>query len=136
MQLPILKSATVASVQEAFNNAFPYLKIAFFTRSHKEHGINSAKTMITNQNTHISDLPGFRQEGLLAIEPHLRTWAVEKLFEEETGLHVQVFRKSGNLWLETSRTDDLTLAEQNERARAQAEYHQAPPESIDYREMD
>ncbi|MNF16790.1 hypothetical protein D3C80_2199700 [compost metagenome] len=39
---------------------------------------------------------------------------VEKDFWEKLGLSAQIFRKSGNLWIETSLTDDWTLARQND----------------------
>jgi len=38
---------------------------------------------------------------------------LEKIFLEDYGLNVQVFRNSGRVWLETTMTDDWTLAEQN-----------------------
>jgi hypothetical protein len=136
MQLAILKNATVGVTQDAFHAEFPYLKIAFFSRSHREHGSNSARQMIGDRNQLLADLPGFRSEGLLAIEPHMRTWEVEKMIEENTGLHVQLFRKSGNTWLETSVSDHLSLEEQSERARAQEEYRQPFVDPMDYREQD
>jgi hypothetical protein len=136
MQLAILKSDTVQAVQDAFHAAFPYLKIAFFSRSHKEHGSSNAKFMITNRTQLLGDLPGFKAEALLAILPTLRTWEVERLVETETGLHIQIFRKSGNLWLETSVSDDLTLEQQNEKAREQETYQRPIVDPMDYREQD
>ena len=46
----------------------------------------------------------------------LLTSGVEKNFEEAFLLHVQVFRQSGSIWLETSVSDHLTLAEQEAKA--------------------
>ncbi|MDP4586726.1 MAG: hypothetical protein NWS86_00980 [Flavobacteriales bacterium] len=37
---------------------------------------------------------------------------VESIFEK-SGMHVQVFRQSGKLWLETTRTDDWALSRIN-----------------------
>ena len=39
-----------------------------------------------------------------------------KSIEEEFGIHVQVLRKSGRVWLQTTATDDWTLAEQEQEA--------------------
>jgi len=36
---------------------------------------------------------------------------------ESTGLMVKIFRKSGNVWIETSLTDDWTLDRQNEEGK-------------------
>ncbi len=40
---------------------------------------------------------------------------LEQLFLTKYGLNAQVFRRSGNLWLQTSATDHWTLAEQNRK---------------------
>jgi hypothetical protein len=40
----------------------------------------------------------------------------EQLFEKEFGLHVQVYRKDGNAWTETTLSDNLSLREQNNNA--------------------
>jgi hypothetical protein len=135
MQLAILKSASLGDTQDAFHAAFPYLKIVFFTRTHKEHGGSNAKFMVTDRSKLLGDLSGFKAEGLLSIEPHMRTWEVERRVEEETGLHIQVFRKSGTVWLETSVSDDLTLEQQNEKAREQEEYQPPIADPMDYREQ-
>jgi hypothetical protein len=63
-------------------------------------------------------------------------WQLEKQFEEGFGLHVQVFRKSGRTWLETSVTDDLTLVEQQAKVAASESIHQEFVDPMDYREQD
>jgi len=136
MQLSILKSATVSETQQAFNAAFPFLKIAFFTRAHKEHGSSNAKFMVTNLLELLGNISGFKAECPLVIEPYMRTWEVERMVAAETGLHLQIFRKSGNIWLETSVSDDLTLEQQNEKALAQEIYQQPMVDPMDYREQD
>lgn len=42
---------------------------------------------------------------------------LEKLFKDKFKLAVQVFRKSGNLWLETTMTDNWSLLQQNNHGR-------------------
>ncbi|MFZ9982087.1 MAG: hypothetical protein ACO3FI_08660 [Cyclobacteriaceae bacterium] len=39
-------------------------------------------------------------------------------FKSATGLLVKIFRKSGNVWIETSLTDDWTLERQNEEGKS------------------
>jgi hypothetical protein len=46
---------------------------------------------------------------------------VEMGFQESFGISVQVFRKSGKVWLETSATDCWTLEEQNEQGAFMAQ---------------
>ena len=136
MQLSILKSHSVADTQDTFNTSFPFLKIVFFTKTHKDGGTNNAKFMITDRSKLLGDLAGFKGECLLAIEPHMKTFEVEKMVEEISGLHVQIFRKSGNIWLETTVSDHLTLDEQTEKAFSQEVYQQPIVDPLDYREQD
>ena len=41
---------------------------------------------------------------------------LEVVFEDVFGLHVQIFRKSGDIWLQTSSTDHWTLEHHQEKA--------------------
>ena len=66
----------------------------------------------------------------------MRTWELEERFEKDFGLHVQVFRKSGNIWLETSVSDDLTLAQQNEKGKNDDSIQQEFVDPMDYREQE
>jgi hypothetical protein len=40
---------------------------------------------------------------------------LEKLCDEQFGISIQVYRRSGTLWLETSMTDSWTIQQQNDR---------------------
>ena len=43
---------------------------------------------------------------------------LEQRFSDVYGLGVQVFRKSGNVWLETTVTDGWTLEQQNKQGES------------------
>ena len=51
------------------------------------------------------------------ISEDMKVSDLEKLFKDNFKLAVQVFRKSGNLWLETTMTDNWTLLQQNNHVR-------------------
>jgi hypothetical protein len=72
----------------------------------------------------------------LYLEQETPVWQLERLFEEEYGLHVQVFRKSGTVWLETTVSDDLTLEQQEARGKASDRASETNIDPIDYREQD
>ena len=42
---------------------------------------------------------------------------LENIFKDQFGANVQVSRKSGSLWLETTLTDKWTLLQQNEQGK-------------------
>jgi len=56
-------------------------------------------------------------EANLTIYGQQKVSEVEQLFQDVYGLSVQVFRKSGTIWLETTATDDWTLNKQNDEAK-------------------
>ena len=136
MKIHLLKNNTIGEIQEVFSEKFPYLKLVFFTKPHKAYKGSPAKFLISDRNITLGSLEKKPHSGDLYIEPEMPTWQVERLFEEEFGLHVQVFRKSGNTWLETSVTDDLTLEEQNVKGKMSEQHHFEFVDPLDYRERD
>ncbi|MBK6931025.1 MAG: hypothetical protein IPH12_09160 [Saprospirales bacterium] len=136
MKILISSSQTIAAVQEAFQEAYPYLKLVFFTKPHRAFKGSPAKYLVQDREQKLGDIIKPLKEGALYLEPEMPTWQVERLFEEEFGLHVQVFRKSGNTWLETSVTDDLSLEQQNAKGKASEHIHFEFIDPIDYREQE
>ena len=57
------------------------------------------------------------KEDIIEIEERMKVSELEKLFKDKFKLAVQVFRKSGNLWLETTMTDNWSLLQQNNHGR-------------------
>ncbi len=63
-------------------------------------------------------------KGMLTITPNMTVAELEQNFNDVYGLSVQVFRKSGNVWLETTATDDWTLKSQNEQGQELSDYYE------------
>lgn len=135
MQLNISSDVTMGELQAAFAEAFPGLKLAFFTKPHRAYKGSAAKYLVQKKDMPLRDLSPNMKSGYLLVEPDMVVWQLERLFEEEYGLHVQVFRKSGRIWLETSVTDDLTLEQQMAKAAASENIQQRFVEPMDYREQ-
>jgi len=136
MKIRLAQEFTIAEVQHAFQEVFPYLKLVFFSKPHKAFKGSAAKYLIQDKNQKLGSIEKEPKEGVLYLEPEMPTWQVERLFEEEFGLHVQVFRKSGNTWLETSVTDSLSLEQQNAKGRASENIHFEFVDPIDYHEQE
>lgn len=134
MEIQITADRTMGAVQDDFHGLFPNLKLMFFNKAHKAYAGSKAKFMLTDRAAPMRDICEKHADGLLYVDEDMPTWQFERLFEEEFGLHVQVFRKSGNIWLETSVTDDLTLEQQNAKGGAPGLHLE--PEIVDYREQD
>lgn len=136
MKLTIAPDQTIARIQEDFQSAFPYLKLAFFSKPHKAFKSSHAKFLITDPHKKLGDLLKPDLSGVVGVFPEMHVWQLEQLLEKEFGLHVQVFRKSGNTWLETSVTDHLTLEEQNAKGKAAEHIQFEFVDPIDYREQE
>jgi hypothetical protein len=136
MQLELSPNTTIGSLQTEFSTSFPGLKIVFFSKPHGENKGSAAKFLIQDRNLTLEQISPDVKSGSIQVFPELVVWQLEKQFEEGFGLHVQVFRKSGRTWLETSVTDDLTLAEQQAKVAASESIHQEFVDPMDYREQD
>jgi len=58
-----------------------------------------------------------KMEGELLIDDVMTVSDLESTFRNQFGLAAQVFRRSGNIWLETSITNGWTLKQQNDHGR-------------------
>jgi len=135
MTLTIAPEETIGALQAQFQAAFPHLKLVFFTKPHKAYEGSPAKFLINEPAKTLGELNPNVHSGSLFLETDMPTWQVERLFEEEHGLHVQVFRKSGHIWLETSVSDSLSLEQQEAKGRSGDDIHQEFVDPIDYREQ-
>ena len=64
-------------------------------------------------NKKLGEITSSPRFGKISIHGHQKVRTLEKHFNELFGVDIQVFRKSGNNWLQTIVTDDWSLSEQN-----------------------
>jgi hypothetical protein len=102
----------IAALQQEFNEAFPYLRIEFFTREHGSRGASARRDML-DADTLLKRFQRKNTSGAIMLKGSMKVSELEALFKDHFGLSVQVFRKSGRSWIETTVTDDWTLEEQN-----------------------
>ena len=137
MKLTISSDETIGQIQDQFMGYFPNLKPVFFTKPHAAYKGSPAKFIVSERDTLLSTLSSIIPENaVLLLELEMPVWQLERLFENEYGLHVQIFRRSGNTWLETSVTDDMTLEQQEKKALDSLNRNFEFVDPIDYREQD
>jgi hypothetical protein len=112
MKILINDKKTIETIQKEFNLRFPYLKIEFFSRPHKI-GEGSSKKIIKSTNQTLGECRKVHKDGQIKIVPQMKVSELEQMLTYVYGLSVQIFRKSGKSWLETTVTDGWTLEEQN-----------------------
>ncbi|MGZ3920372.1 MAG: hypothetical protein ACXVC7_08775 [Bacteroidia bacterium] len=117
MKITINDKRKIYAIQEEFNEQFPYLKIEFFSKPHKPGGSTSPKFMKSNTKT-LGDCRTIHNKGTVTITPGMTVADLEQRFSDVYGLGIQVFRKSGKVWLETTVTDGWSLEEQNRQGES------------------
>jgi hypothetical protein len=119
--LAVEKDQTLADLQLQFSRRFPFLKIEFF-REPCVKGKGTSKDKMMSSNVRLSQLLQGRKTGKLIFNEESLVSELEKSFYVRFGICMQVFRKSGNVWLETTSTDDWSLGQQNEEGRSLAQH--------------
>lgn len=109
-------SKTISEIQEEFTEKFPFLRLEFYKSHHDTHE-GSPKEEKIDSFYKIGEIRTRTRTGDLSINGHLKVSTLEEKFEEDYGLNVQVFRRSGEVWLQTTATDNWTLTDQNERGK-------------------
>jgi len=115
MDIIIDDSNTLLEVQKKFSKHFLYLKLEFFGFETNDEKVFSKENMIKDLNKTIGEVRHHHLRGHVSINGQQKVSTLENHFRENFGINVQVFRKSGNAWLQTIATDDWTLAEQNKK---------------------
>lgn len=110
MKIPIDNNRSLSEVQELFNDAFPYLKLEFCKGTSQRRDAMAAGR---NAVRLLGEFRVSRTSGEIVISPAMTVLELERIFREEYGLSICVYRKSGRSWLETVLTNSWTLQKQN-----------------------
>lgn len=115
MILPVNDNESIAEIQDRFNEAFPGLKLEFFYEPHG-WGEPSFSLRSIDGNQKIGEVRKHHEQGLLDIKSWYKAGEVEKLFKKAYGLFVQIYYLDNGVWVETRKSDDLSLAGLSRRA--------------------
>ncbi|HTL82189.1 MAG TPA: hypothetical protein VL651_10815 [Bacteroidia bacterium] len=111
MYLTIFDHETISQVRKKFSAEFPFLRIDFFRPLAENVPYSALRVM--DEDAEIGSLRKKHNSGAISISPSDITGEVENKFLDLFGLHIQIFRRSGNTWLLTTTTDAMTLQQQN-----------------------
>ncbi|WP_306640711.1 hypothetical protein [Sanyastnella coralliicola] len=111
MKLALNKDQTIGDFREQFNQLFPRLSIQLFTQPHGVGEGSPAAEKVDESRKLAEWLTDSGHENV-EVDGSMSVAELEAELEKH-GLHAQVFRKSGNLWLETTRTDSWSLEKVN-----------------------
>jgi hypothetical protein len=110
MEMCIEKGKPIRDIQKEFNELYPFLKIELIEKGQPAAKVVSG-THFNEKCRHIDVSAG-------------RTVAeLEGDFRDQINLPVQLFRRAGNLWIETSLTHDWSLDQQNKEGELFSSIH-------------
>ncbi len=112
--MKISPDLTVNSLINEFSELFPGLKLELYFENHNQGENTSSKSMIDHE-IKLEDINTSIRAGEMYVNPEMTVAEFENKFHKTFGLNVQVFRKSNDLWLQTSATDEWTLEVQNRK---------------------
>ena len=112
--MKISPDLTVNSLINAFSKLYPGLKIELYSEDHSQ-GENTSSNSLIDHNKKLMEINKSMKEGEMQILPEMTVADFENKFHDTFGLNIQVFRRSNDLWLQTSATDSWTLDTQNRK---------------------
>jgi len=114
MTIQLTPERLIEDIQKDFAYVFPYLKIEFF-RKGTRYRQTKERTITLPITQTLGSVFKNNRRGRLTISESMTVSELEKLCDEQFGISIQVYRRSGTLWLETSMTDSWTIQQQNDR---------------------
>ena len=127
--MKIDKSFNIKQIKEQFSSQFPYLKIELYSYEHEKNEGSSIDKQL-KETVLLSELNPELSTAKVQIDPEMTVSNFEHLMQQDFGLNIQVFRKSNDLWLQTSSTDSWTLEKQNGKGERSTHDYDIDPVSI------
>lgn len=116
MTIHLHKDRLISEILQEFNAEYPFLKIELFSQKHGFRQGSPGKEKLRDHLA-LKEVAGDLVEQDVELSDTMSVHQLEQLFCDLLGIHAQVFRKSGNLWLETTITDSWTLKQQNDHGK-------------------
>lgn len=112
MKLQFNKSTRIRDAKKKFAELYPFLKLELYNMPHNEMKLSNKNERLP-PDTFISEVGNRVSRGTLDVSKNRTVAEVENEFFQKFGIALQVSRKSGTFWIETSATDNRTLEMQN-----------------------
>ena len=134
MEILINDLLTISEVQHEFAKEFPFLKLEFFDAPNKKEKALPKSKMFSHDKK-LSTCRKQHINGKLKVLKDAKVSDLENELWKKFGLSAQVFRKSGNLWIETSLTDSWTLEQQNREGLEMSSAHKNPYKEAEEKDL-
>ncbi len=135
MKISISGITLLSEIQQSFHSQFSMLSLAFFKRSHAAGEANTKSDKLNNALS-VSETSGINVSVSFEFTPAMTVGEFEKQMEDFLNLHTQVLRKSGDVWLQTTNSDQKTLQEIQDEMLAAEGFRVTDEEPIDIHEQE
>ncbi len=114
MKLVIQRTTVVEDVKKKFTKIYPYLKIEFY-KTLADSNLNHLKKEALASNFSLGKVVTDSNKVTIDLSKNVTVAELENQFTT-IGLHAEIFRRYGSIWIETSLTDNWTLQQQDAEA--------------------
>ena len=111
MKLFIENGTLTEDLRKIFTNCYPFLKIELYKKQFA-NGLSTIKKAPLAPALNLAKFINAAKKITIDINKNVTVAELENQFED-IGLMAEVFRKSGNMWIETTLTNNWTLQQQN-----------------------
>jgi hypothetical protein len=104
-------------IEEQFNHAFPYLQLSITNNCKNISEADHRQSTETHNEINVEQSSPEELDGRRIIDESMTVEQLENILLNEFGCNAKVFRRSGNVWLQTKFTNSWTLKEQNQMGK-------------------
>jgi hypothetical protein len=108
MEININQETSIGEIKSQFQSHFKSVRIEFYHHAH-EKGKGSSKDDQIQDHVKLNELVKTPSHIHMEFDKTIKISDLEKIFDQDCGLHIQVFRKYGDSWLQTTLSDHWTL---------------------------
>lgn len=108
MELNFNQKTSIGDLKKQFNQNFDSVRVEFYRHGHKDRSA-SAKEDQLKDDVVLKDLINTGKTIHVEFDRTIKISELEQIFEQDFGLHIQIFRKYGDAWLQTTLSDHWTL---------------------------
>lgn len=112
MKIDINDHRKLFAIQEEFGTLFPNLRLEFYARPANSGAAHPKKPMSSYAHT-LGECRNVHNKGTITISPNMTVADLKSNFSDVYGVEVDVLKKKGDTWLETTSQNTLSLTEQN-----------------------
>jgi hypothetical protein len=118
MIIEIDDTQKVTDIQDRFASCFPTLKLEFCRKKHGWEDMCPEREFFDG-NTRLSSIRKSHEPGIIEIKSWSKVGEVEKEFYQKFGMSVQICYQCGQRWIQSGKSDNLTIDSLQKKSFAQ-----------------